>query len=223
MEPLGGVSHYKEHYPPKSADRDVLCPRLKNPPLVSHAPKEHFLTTKELFAEAVKNSSPERARSYKPAQTSVQHGEFYGETTMRKDFPGHSVTPYARPPVPKVIPRASGFWETTNAWMQAPVKQAIHDGTVERTRPMQLRSAAPPHQPFDGTTSYRTQYVPKSPEGHHSKTRSLSATLSRETRDFLTTKTLSYMAPDLPKLPPCPAASVPRRPPSRDGHIKADL
>jgi hypothetical protein len=192
----------------------------KAPPLSIKAAPGHFLTTQQLASAPVVSAPWERVTAYKPKATVPAAAKFDDRTTQKVDFPGHAPAAPPRPPVQVGLPKVPGTYATTLGDMQSPVVKALRNGSALPAESAARKAQPIPPSAFNGKTTYTDEFPAKHGESQKPFAQRVASANVRENRDFQTTKTASYLAPVRPSKPPCPAASVPMRPASSDGHIK---
>lgn len=221
--PFLGETTYRDEYVPKSTERDKLhkerihlFPRKVDP--------NHFKTTKQEASDALIGKVVRPAESFKPKQQLGEQMPFTFTTTHRNDFPGHMPEAervrYKQEPLPKL----KGIYETTNRAMQEPINRCLDLGNMPKP-PKSFRSDETLDRclPFDGVTTYTADY-PAKESFFPQRARQLHERLDfPDTRDFTTTHSGSYKAPEKRMIHKCPVLFVEPRPPSADGHYKLSV
>ena len=108
--------------------------------------------------------------------------------------------------------------------MEEQVRDLASKGALPRP-PKSFKSDDTPQDnvPFEGITSYTAEYPAKEVPMTRSALRRDNQAAMPENRDFETTNSIAYQVPPTHLRHNCPAAFVPMRPASRDGHINLSV
>ncbi|CCW62633.1 unnamed protein product [Phytomonas sp. EM1] len=221
--PFVGETTYRDEYVPKKAEREqgrrkqqALYPTKVEP--------GHFKTTKQEAAELIEGKNIRPAESYKPRNEVKENLPFDANTTNRTDYPGY-IPEYRRAkPKQEPMPKLHGIYDTTKGAMDEPIKKLSDDGKILKPpKSFKSESAAQPDVPFDGVSSYMVDYPAKEAPPARSANTNKGYVPVPENRDFQTVSSETYVIPPANTRRACPAAFVPERPVSQDGHIKLSV
>ncbi|EPY27272.1 hypothetical protein STCU_04028 [Strigomonas culicis] len=222
--PFVGDTTYRDEYVPKQSEREAAN-RPRATVFPTKAEPGHYKTTKQEAAELLEGKELRPAESYKPRNAQINPLPFEGTTTNRADFPGHMPDYQRVKRQQEPLPKQHGVYVTTKGTMDQPVDELATHGQLPRP-PKSFKGSDAEHQevPFDGITSYTADYPPKeAPMDKKGRDVVLAQTLP-ENRDFQTTTNEAYVAHQLDRNRHlCPAAFVPPRPCSSDGHVKISV
>ncbi|CUG31561.1 Hypothetical protein, putative [Bodo saltans] len=188
------TTSYQESFYAKKGDR-ILDYRDRRPPLNTPASPRHFLTIKEENA-AIATSGPwERLTLYRPQEAVLEQQPFSGRTTQRDTFTAHYPYIAPKPHVQEPIAKLPGIFETTLDRSQRCIIDAMMEGSINRTLTARPIQNPLPNITFEASTSYKEQYR----KPYHSRpapcTPRSGFERHPETRDFITTKSASYLPP----------------------------
>lgn len=220
--PFVGETTYRDEYVPKQSERERVR-RNRGGVFPTKAEPGHYKTTKQEAAEQLEGKELRPAESYKPRNVLADPLPFEGTTTNRADYPGYMPEYNRVKRRQDEIPHLPGTYDTTKGAMDDSVKRLAEEGALPRPpRSFKGEDGDKQELPFDGITSYTADYPPKQVPANRYKPRDSNQALP-ETRDFETTNSDAYKVPPHHLRHECPAAFVPTRPASNDGHIKLSV
>lgn len=220
--PFIGETTYRDEYVPKNVEKE-RSRRDRFTVFPTKAEPGHFKTTKQEAAELLEGKNVRPAESYKPRQELPAPIPFDATTTNRADYPGYMPDYHRAQPKHKPLPKLQGTYDTTKGNMDECVDD-LHKRKQLPAPPKSCKAddAQHPDVPFDGITTYTAEYPEKFVPVSRFKPRNNNDAMD-ENRDFETTHSNAYKIPPLHMRHRCPAAFVPTRPVSRDGHIKLSV
>lgn len=220
--PFDGDTTYRREYVPKRTEHESLR-RERHRVVSTKAEPGHFKTTKQEAAELMAGLPVQPAESYKPRQGVMPSVPFDGVTTNRADYPGHVPDCRRVKPAVQAIPHLPGTYGTTKRSMDEQVDElAAQKALPKPPKSYKSNDTVQQQLPLEGVTSYTMEYPPKSVPTTRTRVQHTVRDLP-EDRDFETVSSNTYKAPEVKVRHECPAAFVPQRPPSRDGHIKLSV
>lgn len=220
--PFIGDTTYRDEYVGKKAERERARGNRQTV-FPTKAEDGHFKTTNQEAAELLAGKNVRPAESYKPNQELAAPLPFDGTTTNRADFPGWMPEYKRAQRKQEPLPKLRGTYDTTKGAMDDPVRGLAERNALPKP-PKSFKSddTLQDNMPFDGITSYTAEYPPKDVPVSRFIPRNTVTTLP-ESRDFESTFAGDYKVPPLHMRHDCPAAFVPVRPASRDGHVKLSV
>lgn len=220
--PFIGETTYQDEYVPKRVERD---PRRRGPFSLfpTKAEPGHFKTTNQEAAEQLAGKNVRPSDSYKPRPELPPPIPFEGISTHQADYPGYMPDYCRARPQHKPLPKMKGTYDTTKGNMDECVDD-LHKKKQLPKPPKSCKMDDGKHAdvPFDGITTYTAEYPEKNVPVSRVKPPSNMDPLD-ENRNFETTHAHDYKIPPLHIRHLCPAAFIPTRPVSRDGHIKISV
>lgn len=221
--PFIGETTYRDEYVPKNPERDRLRRRAHNP-FPTKAEPGHFKTTNQEAAEMLQGKNLRPSESYKPRYERATPLPFDATTTNRADYPGYMPEYNRAKRKEEPLPQLKGIYDTTKGAMDEPVRDLNDRGQLPKPpKSFKSKDTARQDQPFDGITTYTAEYPPKDAPMARPLPNKSGPPAPPENRDFQTTHGAAFQIPPIRIRHECPAAFVPARPPSQDGHIKLSV
>lgn len=220
--PFIGETTYRDEYVPKAAERDRPH-RSRQQAQPTKAEPGHFRTTAQEAADALAGKECRPAESYKPRNQLATPLPFDATTTNRADYPGYMPDNTRVQRKHHQIPKLPGTYGTTKGSMDEPIQGLADRGALPKPpKGFKHEDNAQNGLPFDGVTTYTAEYPNK--QVPLSRFKPVNAVdLVPENRDFQTTHGDAYVVPPMHMIHRCPAAQLPARPASQDGHIKLSV
>ncbi|CAJ1009022.1 hypothetical protein Q4I28_004335 [Leishmania naiffi] len=221
--PFVGETTYRDEYVGKNIERERPR-RARQTVFPVKAEPGHFKTTNQEAADLLKGKDLRPAESYKPREAAAAPLPFEGTTTNRADFPGWMPEYNRAKRKENPLPKLPGTYATTKGAMEEPVRDLVAQGKLPKPpKSFKADDTLQNSLPFDGITNYTAEYQPKEVPMTRSACRDTQTAALPENRDFQTTASMAYQVPPMHMRHDCPAAFVPVRPASRDGHIKLSV